>query len=120
MSNLLEFEFRHEDGRRWRLRMAHIHVSEWIEVEQLSRSVTPDGEKVNATELFADFLSGGMLGRKAFFWLARKREGDAARWDSDEMDPQAGELNVADITPETNEESTEEAGQDPPEAGASQ
>lgn len=108
MDNLVEFEFRHADERTWRLRMADIRVDEWAEVEELSG--------MDAGELFSRFLGFSMRARKAMYFLARKREGDGVKWDSDELNFRAGDLVVADVTPERKTE--EDEGTDPPEGGA--
>lgn len=107
MDNLLEFEFRHTDGRTWGLRMSNIRADEWAEVEELTG--------MDAGELFSRFLGFSIRARKAMYFLARRHHGDDIAWTSEEVNFRAGDLVVADITPES--KSTEEEPQDPPEAG---
>lgn len=93
MYNLYEFEFRHEDGRTWRIRMAHIRLDDWAEVEELTG--------MDAGELAARFQGLSMRAFKAIYYLARKQNDDPAPWDSDEINAQVGDLTLSDVTPES-------------------
>lgn len=88
--NIIEYELTVGE-RSWRLRMGDILVDEWCELEELSG--------MDAGELYARFLQGGMRARKAFVYLARKRGGDGVPWDSPELNFRIGDFYMRDTTP---------------------
>lgn len=92
MKNALVYEIRVGE-QAWRLSMADLLVDDWCEVEELAG--------MDAAELFARFLQGGMRARKAFLYLARKQAGDSVPWDSPELNFRVGDCQLRDVTPKT-------------------
>lgn len=107
--NLIELEVRHADGRKWPLRVASVRFDDWIEVEALTNN------KIKGGHLISEVADLNMLARKALYWLARRHNGDGARWDSDEINAQCGDITIADVTPWVGSDEDGEQEQDPPE-----
>ncbi|PXY25148.1 hypothetical protein BAY59_24285 [Prauserella coralliicola] len=116
--NLVEYELTVGD-KSWRLKMADILIDEWCELEDLTG--------MDAGELYARFLAGGMRAKKAFVYLARKKSGAEVPWDSPELNFRTGDYSVKDVTPKVRRkpskpaaepEAEQEAEQDPTEEAA--
>jgi hypothetical protein len=104
-----EFELTVGD-RSWRLSMGAITVGEWCELEELSG--------MDAAELLARFMTGGMRARRAMLYLARKRAGDPVPWDSPELTGvPVGEMTMRQI-PKPPRKSKKAEGEGAPTAGS--
>lgn len=85
-----EFEFRVGESS-WALDFADITMSETI---QLEKYVGRDITNVTFPRLAALFTEQSALARRAFFWLARVKSGEAIEYDSPVLDVKWSELVV--------------------------